>query len=414
MVVHEHQRLVVRDRGERVRDGDLPIEQEEWEALAAYSERAGNAAFRIGHRKVTVGHHVGYLQVGRLRVEVLPKLRSAGDGDWRGLLLHMLREVLSLRIAVQQTAPLQSRPGTVYRVMVERYLDLVQGLLREGLARAYREVESNERCMRGRLVVGQHLRVNAGHRERLYVAYPVFDADRLLNRILHQALDRVVKTTADGDHRCRAESLLGAFPEVGRTPVRAQDFERIRLNRSTFRYGEALELARLILLNERPDLRWGGKPVVSLLFDMNALFEAYVLKQLRRVPGVRVRAQARKVFWRGSTEGVRLLKPDLLVDAPEWSSPLVIDTKWKVPKSDRPGDEDLRQIFAYLRMFDASRGVLLYPRATSKQRSAEGRFQVDGLHGGVAFLNLLSDGRPDAAQVRAELETLLGSQGDAA
>lgn len=224
--------------------------------------------------------------------------------------------------------------------------------------------------------------------------------------MLHQALRRVSAATADDGQRDRTEALLAAFPEVGSQPVTVADFDRMRLDRRTLRYEEALELARLLLFAERPDLRWGGAPVLSLLFDMNALFEAYVLRQLRRVPGVHVRSQARKVFWRGAG-GVKVVKPDLLVTVDGSDEVLVIDTKWKVPAGDRPSDDDLRQLFAYLRTFGSRRGLLLYPRATKDQRATDGAYVDDGLVGGFDFLDVLPDGRPDAARVREALQVLV-------
>lgn len=408
LVVHEHQRLVVGGSTRLRRADDAEIERWHWEALAAYTERSGTTAFRIGHDTITVGHHVGYLQVGTLRMEVLPKLKRARDGNWRALLVHMLREVLGLRLVVHQASPLRSRPGSLLSALVDRYLDLVEGLLREGLVRAYREVEGNESCLRGRLVVDRHVRENAAHKERLYVAYPVFDADVLLNRILHQALAKVRVATADDGQRDRTEALLAAFPEVGTQPVVRADFDRIQLDRRTLRYAEALELARLLLLSERPDLRWGGAPVLSLLFDMNLLFEAYVLRQLRRVPGIKVRAQARKVFWRGASGGTKLLKPDLLVTIDGVPEPLVLDTKWKMPDRGLPSDDDLRQLFAYLRTFGASRGLLLYPRATAEQGAMDGAYTDGALVGGFDFIDLLPGGAPDAEHVRAELRRVVG------
>jgi site-specific DNA-adenine methylase len=144
---------------------------------------------------------VGYLQLGGLRLEVLPKLDRVGTGDWRALLVHMLREVLGLRIAVHSAASLRSRHGTLYDVLVERFLVLVAALLREGLSRGYRELEGNEPCLRGRLVIDRHVRMNAGHQERLYVAYSTFDADNLPNRILLRALEFVLATTSSASQR---------------------------------------------------------------------------------------------------------------------------------------------------------------------------------------------------------------------
>lgn len=285
--VHEHEKLVVGGSCRAPWGERFAFSHEHWDILARYAERTQSPSLHIGHKSIKFTHHVGYLRIGPVHVEVLPKLRRSGEGNWRGLLMHMLREVLGVRLAVHQATPLRSRAGDLYSVLVARYLDLVRGLLREGLTRAYREVEGNETCMRGRLLLARHLRVNAIHRERLYLSYPVFDADTLPNRMLQQALAQVVQTSGEEGHRTAAEALLGIFPVVGSQQVRPADFDRLRTDRSTARYTEALELARLILSAERPDLRWGGGPVLSLMFDMNALFEAYVLRQVRRLPGSR-------------------------------------------------------------------------------------------------------------------------------
>lgn len=409
LVAHEHQRLVVASPRRPPRPGELAIDDRQWEALAKFAERTGTSALRIGHRSIRIGHHVGYLQLGGLRLEVLPKLDRVATGDWRALLVHMLREVLGLRIAVHSAASLRSRHGTLYDVLVGRFLVLVAALLREGLTRGYREIEGNEPCLRGRLVVDRHVRTNAGHQERLYVAYNTFDADTLPNRILLRALESVLATTPSASHRSTAEALVSEFPEVGRAPVRTADFARLRLDGRMLRYAEAIELARLLLFGERPDLRWGGAPVLALLFDMNALFEAYVLRQLRRVPGVSVRAQAKKIFWLGAGASAKVLKPDLVVSVKGCPQPLIVDTKWKVPKNGRPSDDDLRQLFAYLRTFGATRGLLLYPRASDSQAAIRGTFAVDALQGSVAFVDLFREGAPDAAHVRESLEEIVAA-----
>jgi len=412
MVVYEHQRLKIGQPVGGPGQTDRVFEQRHWDALASYTGRTGSRAFGIGHRTITVGHHVGYLQVGTLRMELLPKLRSADDWHWRALLLHMLREVLDVRITAQPTSPLHARAGSLYHVLVDRFLRLVEGLMREGLQRAYWEEEDNGTCMRGRLLLTRHLRENVVHRERLAVAYPVFDADTLANRALHQALLRVRATTSDDTRRTTTNALLGAFPEVGAQRVRPEDFARLQTSQRAESYAEALELARLLLAAERPDLHWGGAPVISLLFDMNALFEGYVLRQLRRIEELTVHAQASRPFWQGDQGTTRRSRPDLVVqrhdparrpDGPR----LIIDTKWKIPSADRPSNDDLRQLFAYLRSFKASEGLLLYPCASPTQRAVHGTFTPDGDRGGFAFLKLLHDGKPDRDKVREELRALL-------
>lgn len=223
------------DTGRALRPGDHAISEAEWSRLVRYAERSGTGAMTVGHRSIRLGHHVGLLQLPGLRLEILPKLGLHTEQDGRALLVHMLREVLDLRITAHAAAPLHSRTGSLYDVLVDRFLTVTGQLLREGLTRAYREVEGNERCLRGRLVVDRHLRENVVHRERLYVAWSTLDADTLLHRILHRALEQVRGSARRSSQLASAAALLADFPEVSPAPVRPADFDRIRLDRGTLR-----------------------------------------------------------------------------------------------------------------------------------------------------------------------------------
>lgn len=379
------------------------------DALGRYQERTGTAAFRLGHRSVCLAHHVGYLRVGSVILEIYPKLGAhRPEEDWHNLLFHMLRVVSGVRFTAHDRAPLNSRAGDLFELLVARFLDQVHGLLRGGLARSYREVEENTSTFRGRLLVGAHARTNAVHQERVFVAYELQDADNLPNRILWRALERVRRTTASPDLLHRAEASAVDFPDVTDTPIRPSDWGRLHFDHRTERYRDALGLARMILLDERPDLRWGDREVVALLFDMNALFEAYLEAAIRGLPGARVKSQVRQRFWQPPGERARVLKPDLVVQLAGQALPLVVDAKWKVPDRGRPGDDDLRQMFAYLHGFDAERGVLVYPRANAAQEDHQAPFLGGILQGRVGFLDLFPGGRPDLQALRGSLSSVLG------
>lgn len=411
LVTFEHERLVVGQTRGITSGGEATFTEAHFEALARFHNRQDTPPFRLGHRTIIIGHHVGYLRVGPVTLEIYPKLGgSRPEADWRGLLLDMLRVVRRVRLRVQDVAALAARTGDLYDVLARRFVELTADLLREGLARSYREVEDNGTTFRGRLLFAQHIRANHVRQERLYVAYEVHDADNLPNRILRHALERVRRTTTSATLRLEAEAAMVAFPEeVGETPVRPRDWAAaLRLDRRTERYREALELARLILSDERPDLRWGDRETVALLFDMNALFEGYVEQALRAVPGVRVMAQARREFWSPSMGPAHVARPDILLFPEGSTRPIVIDAKWKIPAEGRPSDADLRQLFAYLHAFGGVRGALLYPRADPLQRDDGGGFLGGPLEARVIFVDLLPDGRPNLEAVRSALAETLG------
>jgi 5-methylcytosine-specific restriction enzyme subunit McrC len=406
-LVYEHQRLVIGERCE-TRRGPVVFTEAHFDALARYADRTGTAALRLGHRSVRLAHHVGYLRVGPVTLEIYPKLAAGRpDENWRALLLHMLRVVTGVRLRAHEHAPLQSRAGDLYEVLVERFLDQVHALLREGLARSYRELEENGQTFRGRLLVGPHVRMNSARPERMFVAYEVHDTDHLVNRTLWRALERVRRTTSSSDLLHRADAAAVDFPEMTDALIRQSDWGLIQFDRLTERYREAVNLARMILRDERPDLRWGDREVVALLFDMNSLFEAYLECALRGLPGVHVRSQLKKRFWQPAGESARSLKPDLVLRVDGEDRPVIVDAKWKIPPEGRPTDEDLRQVFAYLHAFDARRGALLYPRADSGQREREAPFLMGDRSGQVAFVDLFPDDRFDVRAVSRQLVSAL-------
>lgn len=404
-VAYEHDRLEV---GRRYPEDGARFEEHHFEALARYRDRTETPAFTLGHRSIRLCEHVGFLRVGPVSLEVYPKLgRTGPDRDWRGLLFHMLRVVTGLRIAPQDNAPLAPRAGELFDVLLNRFLEATEAILREGPVRAYREIEENGTAFRGRLLGAAHARENHSHQERLYVAYEVHDADNLPNRILHRALDRLIRTESSLDLVRRAEAALSAFPEVSTRPIRDADWANLRFDRRTERYREATTLARMILRDERPDLRWGDREVLAMTFDMNALFEAYVERALRARPGLRVHAQRPGRFWKPEAGPVSWAKPDLLVYTPDDPRPIVLDTKWKVPKQGRPADEDLRQVYAYVHTFGGRSGALVYPRASSAQVDVEGEFLAGGHPGRLLYVDLFPGGAPDVGRFRAELASAL-------
>jgi 5-methylcytosine-specific restriction enzyme subunit McrC len=408
--VFEHQTLIIDKPYPLVRGGEAVFTAEHCDTLGKYIERSHTSAMSVGHKRIKLGHHVGYLRVGNVSLEVYPKLREGRpDAAWRDLLLEMLRVVEGARLTPQEQAHLHQRSGDLYELLLTRYLYLVESLLRDGLARAYRQVEANETVMRGRLVVGQNVQQNAARPDRVFVAYDVYDADNLPNRILHRALDRVRRTASTLDLVHGADAAMSAFPDVDPRPISAADWAGWRPDRRTARYVETINLARMILRDERPDLRWGDREMVALLFDMNHLFEGYLAQAARGLAGVRVHTGKQHRFWSPTTGRGKVLKPDLLAFIDGNPAPVVLDVKWKRPKDDRPDDGDLRQVYAYLHAFGGATGVLVYPRASPEQVAVTGSYLKGAMAAETAFVELFdAAGKPSLDGVRAEMGRVLG------
>jgi len=367
--VFEHGRLPIGD-------GASDLRQREFDALVQFNDAHDGRYFDVGHRKLKAKSFVGYLEVGKAAIEILPKADRGLTGSsavWREGLLEMLRVASGLRLQPLTSAAQKLTRNRLLDLIAQAYLAELAPLLRESLAKGYRTTQSNGAVFRGRLKIAEHLRDNVARADRFFVEYQTFDHDIAVNRVLAAALEALSWCALSPSVASKVDLCLAQLPELRAAGVTAADVDEIRLTRATQRYAGALTYARMILAQQGPHLRAGRERVFSLLFDMNVLWERYVAALLRSAapPGLQIHAQERHVLWKPQGHGVRGVRPDIVVRSATDNGPgpvlLVIDTKWKVPPKGLPSDDDLQQMFVYNELLASPRSILLYPQTAASQ-----------------------------------------------
>jgi 5-methylcytosine-specific restriction enzyme subunit McrC len=389
--VFEHQTLRV---GERIGGlgGEAILRASELDALARFNDSHEHRFFDVGYRSVTFRQYVGFLQVGTLGIEILPKADktcgAAEDGaSWRGLLLEMLRAAREIDLYAPVPAWQSTARSTLLELVVAHFLAEVELLARTGLARGYREQEENGPTLRGRLLFQEHLRINHTRADRCYVRFAAYDRDIRVNELLRTALEVAARAPVSGGLTARAEACLPCFEAVRALEPRAGLFERLAFARSTERYRRALTLAAMLMEGLVPALRAGKTPVFALLFDINLLWERYVgaLFKRARSRDIQVTLQDDLQFFHSAGFRNRRLRPDIVIRGGQPHRVLaVLDTKWKVLDDGVPSMDDLQQMFAYNEMSRARQAVLIYPSTGRAGYRAAGHF-VDRDHECAAF-----------------------------
>ncbi|MBL7964930.1 MAG: restriction endonuclease [Flavobacteriales bacterium] len=357
ITVFEHERLVV---GEAYGKDGVRFSEEHFNALVRYNEQHESRFFTVEHHKIKFTQHVGVIAVRGLTIEVLPKADGEGDeAKWQHALIDMLKVAHGLPLHEAGHARLALRRTSVLEYFLRLFVDEVQRIVRQGLVKRYHGRIGVKNALKGRLNLPQHIAGSIIHKERFHVVHQVYDTDHLLHAILKKALKIVEDVTRDPITMGLAQDVGWAFETVQERRISGKVFDKLVLDRKTGGYADALQLARLILLNYAPDIRGGREHILSLLFDMNRLFEVVVLKLLQRAtnahPELTVTGQNSREFWNGQR-----IRPDILVTR-DGCPELIIDTKWKLPKDGRPADADLKQMYAYNLQFGAVRSMLLYP-----------------------------------------------------
>ncbi len=396
-----------------------------FDRLVLYNERHGNRYFEVGHQRIYFRNYVGVIQVGNLTLEILPKADRAPETQeqkdkWQNALVQMLRQAGYLRLTSISSARLKLRKTSLLDIYFETFLNEVDKLTHQGLARKYRSISGNIPALKGRILFPRHLAINLVHRERFYTERVVYDRNNPFNRILRVALRVLICISANPHLVALARNLELLFQGVEAVAITDETFERLVFNRNTERYRPAIQLARLIILNFNPDVRAGREDVLAILFDMNMLFERYVFAKLKQAQAcnhnrhIEFKPQVSKRFWGAETMRKRI-RPDIVAQIIIGGvrQRCVLDTKWKMPADGRPSDADLHQMHTYNIQFGAQRSLLVYPRVLA-HRDVEGEFTAaeqpfaDAKHVcGLLFIDLFKGNSLDANMGLRIMERML-------
>jgi 5-methylcytosine-specific restriction enzyme subunit McrC len=351
--VFEHGRLIIDEK---------VFTTNHWKAFVKLNTLHNGTYFDVLYNGLKFKQFVGVIQIDGLLVHIHPKAdKDDTDDNWREVLLQMLKACGKVKAQTAGNAQLKKQNINLLEVYFEYFLKEVEGLIHGGLVKKYRKETGNVKALKGKLNFAGNIRHNLVHKERFYTTHQVYDVNHQLHQVLAHAL-QIVGLFSRGTHlndKCKRVQL--AFPEVDTIKPSLALLNSIKIDRKTAPYERALELAKLIILNYSPDINHGHQKMIALLFDMNQLWEEYVLKMLKRYAVVnpeenwQVHGQQSKTFY-GSN---RTIRPDIVLSNNKGS--FIIDTKWKRPTNKSASIEDLRQMYAYGRFWNTEKLMLLYP-----------------------------------------------------
>jgi len=405
--VFEHQRLYVGEEGFR---------QVHLDALLRLNEYHEGTYFEPIAKGIKFNQYVGIIQIDGLTIEIHPKADKDDENfKWKGVLLSMLKACGRFKAESSGAAQVRRQHLNLLEVYFELYLLELEGLIHKGLIKKYRKLTANTKALKGKLEFAGHIRRNNIHKERFYTTHQVYDTNHLLHQVLFKALSVVDQFTRGTRLNDLSKRVLLNFPKVDDKNINSSLLKSIKLNRKSSGYNYALELARLIILNYSPDISSGKEKMLSLLFNMNDLWEEYVLKVLEKEcagSSIRVSGQETKSFW-----GSNSLRPDVVLR--QHGKTYVLDTKWKRPLKSSASVHDLRQMYTYCRFWNAEKAVLLYPGQFSENkfkqyltddyvRDSTNNFQEIDHQCKMAFITVLDDKGQLNSTIGKEILDLMG------
>ena len=194
----------------------------------------------------------------------------------------------------------------------------------------------------------------------------------MLNQILYKGL-LILKSFVSNSLKDKLNRLLLEFQEIENVNICNKHFDKIIIDRKNNDYQKAINIAKIIILNYSPSLNYGNENLLTILFNMNALWEEYIFRilQKHKTDEMEVSFQNSDWFWEN-----KRIRPDIVLKTKDET--FVIDTKWKIIEANSPSDDDLKQMFVYNLHWKAEKSLLLYPK-NNQNDSEFGTFHYENI-----------------------------------
>ena len=354
--------------------GNKSITQSHANLLNCLEKDLPPKTFKWGHNSIKFAHYCGVISLGKLTIEILPKIygKELEPGASRAALVRMLYRARQLKPQRGGSAEIALQKHVLLDVFILHFCEQLHAELMQGMIRNYIERKENLNVLRGRLRVEEQFKQNLAHKERLFCQYEELSADNVYNRIIKYVLRVLSSLTVGPNTHKHLVELLMRFDEIRDVPVNIEIFDRLSFDRSTSRYESIFNQCRWFIQGIHPDVLAGQSPCMTLLFDMNRLFEAFVAGEMRKMAwkrDLRLREQGPQKYMvsrEDRNEKLFLMKPDMAFLDDDNQVVAIADAKWKLlderEKKLGVSQGDLYQMAGYASRYGIKNLALIYPK----------------------------------------------------
>lgn len=342
--------------------------------LIRYSSGSKFPCFRQKKGLLFAAEVVGTLQVGALRISILP-ISVEGDHEHdKAFLLNLLRAAGYLQTKpLVHAASVRSTSLDPLEAMLVEVGSEIREALYDGVPRRYNEIEDEAQTIRGRIDFSRLSRKLPGASVALPIRYAPLTISNLLARTIKWVVESLLRMAGGPEARQLLEEVLSTLGAVqGPRPTPAE-VTGIRLTRFEQRWSRTLAIAALLAEEKFIDPTFAGRSdAFGMLFPLHHLFERAmrgVLARATKPLGLTVEHKSNALHMLRDIGGVGHLqvRPDFIFSR-AGQRLMVGDAKWKrMSKAQRAGGADRDDVFqmnAYLTRYQLQRAVILVPKAT--------------------------------------------------
>lgn len=387
-----------------------------FEELVEFAHTEGNHIFlKFAGKKLKAQNYVGLIQIkSGFCLEILPKtfhttkesegFASKDIEDKRksiesakALLLKMLQSLKDSPFKQSHFAHLKLAKMPLLEVFVLMFLEELEKLVKKGLKSDYIVREENRNFLKGKLLLNENLKLNFAHKERFFTSSDEFSVNIASNRIIKSTLELLNTQNLSTNTSAKLMQMRFIFADIPPSQSIDKDLSKCQNLRYFRNYKMILQWCEIFLKRKSFTPYQKDSKAYALFFDMNKLFESFVVSEMKKWLCDMKLSYENKVFMKqifgenidasqkhyiktqekskflamGEDKDRFQLKPDIVGYKKQKQTQtkeafFIADTKWKILSKEQQNygvsQSDMYQIFAYLAKYQCNQGFLIYPK----------------------------------------------------
>ena len=285
--------------------------------------------------------------------------------------------------------PASENLSNLYFIM---YLQKLEEFSMKYFKRDYIQKSENLNKVKGRINLKKQINnIIKNQPYKIHCNYFELSNDVLINRILKFAFN-IIKKYSDNDSKIisamiknRIAKLLPLLTHISDTNISISEISSINLSNSkNKKYREIFPIAVNIIKSISADLNTNHEEILSFgfLINMNKLFEDFVYSKIKKhcsktllvfSDNIANEKYDEKYLFENNKNKNFKLKPDIILknlvkdDQNPDTELLICDAKYKILNDIEKenfgiSNPDMYQMFAYLHIYKAKKGILIYPK----------------------------------------------------
>lgn len=322
------------------------------------------SALKVTRHGIKTNSWVGVIKYKNIQFQILPKLICANDCKENILknLIFMLSYTKNLDIKTSNEVKLSTSKNPFIEILIREYTKSLFDCLKRSTPKRYVREENNLNYLKGKLKFKENIKYNNSNQAKFYCEYDEFSENNLLNQLFLFVSTCLYNISNDNNNKKILKFIINYYTNIDFVRFDKFKADKIRLTRNQELFKKPFNLAKMFVEKASVDLSKNKFENISLVWDMNKLFEEFVFEVMKKTNSKwNFTAQKGKKLLDGDNNKKRNTFVDILAENKEQK--IIIDTKYKkFANSNDFSNVDVFQVSTYCLLYNANHAIILYPR----------------------------------------------------